>query len=59
SPQTFYHVLLWAASRQDTVEPACQVLTGVPSSNDVRYHLNQFEDMGLEFWAWGCGCIFA
>jgi hypothetical protein len=24
---------------------ACQVLTEVPSSNDVRYHLNQFEDM--------------
>lgn len=46
SPQTFYHVLLWAASRQDTVEHACQVLTGVPSSNDVRYHLNQFEAMG-------------
>jgi hypothetical protein len=35
SPQTFYHVLLWAASRQDTVEHACQVLTEVPSSNDV------------------------
>lgn len=45
SPQTFYHVLLWAASRQDTVEHACQVLTEVPSSNDVRYHLNQFEAM--------------
>ncbi|MDX1398241.1 MAG: transposase, partial [Oceanospirillum sp.] len=45
SPQTFYQVLLWAASRQDTVEHACQVLTGVPSSNDVRYHLNQLEDM--------------
>ena len=45
SPQTFYHLLLWAASRQDTVEHACQVLTGVPSSNDVRYHLNQFETM--------------
>lgn len=45
SSQMFYHVLLWAASRQDTVEHACQVLTGVPSSNDVRYHLNQLEDM--------------
>lgn len=45
SPQTLYQVLLWAASRQDTVEHACQVLTGVPSSNDVRYHLNQLEDM--------------
>ena len=45
SPQTFYHVLLWGAIRQDTVEHACQVLTDVPSSNDVRYHLNQFEAM--------------
>ena len=45
SPQTFYHVLLWAASHQDTVEHACQVLTGMPSSNDVRYPLNQLEDM--------------
>ena len=32
SPQTFYQVLLWAASRQGTVEHACQVLPGVPSS---------------------------
>jgi hypothetical protein len=49
SPQTIYSVLLWAASRHDTIEHTCQVLEGVPSSNDIRFHLNKLDDLeGLE-----------
>jgi hypothetical protein len=42
---TLYSVLLWAASRHDTVEHACQVLADVPSGNGVRHHLNKLEQM--------------
>lgn len=42
---TLYYVLLWAASRHDTIEHACQVLAGVPSGNGVRHHLNKLEQM--------------
>jgi hypothetical protein len=42
---TLYYVLLWAASRHDTVEHTCQVLQGVPSGNGVRHHLNKLEQM--------------
>ena len=43
--QTLYEVLLWAASRQDSIEHACEMLEGVPSSNDIRYHLHKFDDL--------------
>lgn len=42
---TLYYVLLWAASRHDTIEHTCQVLAGVPSGNGVRHHLNKLEQM--------------
>lgn len=42
---TLYYVLLWAASRHDTVEHTCQVLEGIPSGNGVRHHLNKLEQM--------------
>ncbi|MDA0673688.1 MAG: transposase [Cyanobacteria bacterium] len=42
---TLYSVLLRAASHQDTIEHTCQILEHVPSSNGVRYHLNQLTDM--------------
>lgn len=47
SPQTIYSVLLWAVSRHDTIEHTCQVLEGVPSSNDIRFHLHKLDDMTL------------
>lgn len=43
--ETLYAVLLWAASHHDSIEHAAQPLTGVPSGNDLRYHLNKFEEM--------------
>ena len=45
TPRTLYEVLLWAASHHDTVNHACEVLDGVPSANDIRYHLSKFDDM--------------
>ena len=45
TPQTLYEVLLWAASHHDTINHTCEVLDGVPSANDIRYHLGKFCDM--------------
>jgi putative transposase len=44
-PETLYEVLLWAASHHDSIEHAAQQLTGVPTGNDLRYHLDKFEEM--------------
>lgn len=38
-------VLLRAASRHDSIEHTCQLLEGVPTGNDVRYHLDKLRDM--------------
>jgi hypothetical protein len=42
-PETLYEVLLWTASHHDSIEHAAQQLTGVPTGNDLRYHLDKFE----------------
>lgn len=44
-PETLYEVLLWAASHHDSIEHAAQHLTGVPTGNDLRYHLDKFKEM--------------
>ena len=46
-PETLYEALLWAASHHDSIEHAAQQLTGVPTGNDLRYHLDKFEDMAM------------
>ena len=45
TPQTLYEVLLWAASHHDTVNHACEMLDGVPTANDIRYHLSKFDNI--------------
>lgn len=45
STETLYEVLLWAASHHDSIEHAAQHLTGVPTGNDLRYHLDKFKEM--------------
>lgn len=45
SRHTLFEVMLWAASRGDSIEHASQMLEGVPSGNGIRYHLNKLEDM--------------
>lgn len=43
--QTIYEILLHAASHQTSLEQTTQVLKEVPTSNDIRYHLDKFQDM--------------
>jgi putative transposase len=45
TPQDVFAVLLRAASRGDSIEHTACTLTGVPSSNDIRYHLDKYQDM--------------
>lgn len=44
-PQTLYQVLLWAASRHDSIEHTAQLLSGVPTGNGLRYHLDKLTNM--------------
>ncbi|MEM8716980.1 MAG: transposase [Cyanobacteria bacterium P01_G01_bin.4] len=45
SCHTLFEVLIWAASRCDSIEHASQILEGVPSGNGIRYHLSKFENL--------------
>jgi hypothetical protein len=45
SLETLFEVLLRAASRADSIEHTTQRLSGVPTSNGIRYHLDKLEDM--------------
>ncbi|NJN38734.1 MAG: ISH3 family transposase [Acaryochloridaceae cyanobacterium CSU_3_4] len=45
SLQTLFTVLLRAASRADSIEHTTQRLTGVPTVNGIRYHLDKLDDM--------------
>ena len=45
TPKEVFAVLLRAASRGDSIEHTAYTLTGVPSSNDIRYHLDKYQDM--------------
>lgn len=45
SLQTLFTVLLRAASRADSIEHTSQRLTGVPTGNGIRYHLDKLDDM--------------
>jgi putative transposase len=45
SLQTLFTVLLRAASRGDSIEHTTQRLSGVPTGNGIRHHLDKLEDM--------------
>lgn len=45
TPQTLFQVLIRAASQQDSIEHTTQQLTGVPTGNTIRYHLDKLDDM--------------
>ena len=45
SLQSLFTVLLRAASRADSIEHTTQRLTGVPTGNGIRYHLDKLDDM--------------
>ncbi|MCG9892188.1 MAG: hypothetical protein MH252_14065 [Thermosynechococcaceae cyanobacterium MS004] len=44
SLKTLFMVLLRAASRADSIEHTAQRLTGVPTGNALRYHLDKLND---------------
>lgn len=45
SPEDFFHVMLRAASRGDSLEHTAKRLEGAPSGNTIRYHLDKWTDM--------------
>jgi Transposase DDE domain len=45
TPETLFQILIRAASKQDSIEHTTQQLTGVPTGNTIRYHLDKFTDM--------------
>ena len=45
SAEDLFQILVYAASRSDTIEHTAQSLHGVPSGNEIRYHLDQWADM--------------
>ncbi len=45
TPETVYEILLHAASHQDSIEHTTRILDGVPTGNDIRYHLDKLEDI--------------
>ena len=45
SIETIFEMLVHAASRGQSLEQTTRGLQGGPSSNDLRYHLNKYDDM--------------
>lgn len=43
--RTIYEILIRAASMGDSIENTCKTLEDVPCGNDIRYHLEKFDDM--------------
>ncbi len=42
--QTLFEILIKAASSGDSIENTAKLLKNVPTSNDIRYHLNKIND---------------
>jgi Transposase DDE domain len=45
SPSEIFTLLLYAASRNESIEQAARTLENSPTGNGIRYHLAQFTDM--------------
>jgi putative transposase len=43
--RTVFEILIRAASANDSVENTCNMLKNVPCGNDIRYHLDKYDDM--------------
>jgi hypothetical protein len=44
-PETLFEILVHAASNAESIEQTCKTLEDIPTSNDVRYHLNKLENL--------------
>lgn len=43
--QNIFEILIRAASQRDSIENPTKVLKNVPTSNDIRYHLEKYSDL--------------
>jgi hypothetical protein len=43
--QNIFEILIRAATQRDSVENTTKILKNVPSSNDIRYHLEKYSDI--------------
>lgn len=48
--KNIFEILIRAATQKDSIENTTKVLKNVPTSNDIRYHLDKYSDLkSLEF----------
>jgi hypothetical protein len=45
--QNIFEILIRAATQKDSIENTTKVLKNVPTSNDIRYHLEKYSDLNL------------
>ena len=43
--KNIFEILIWAATQRDSIENTTKVLKNVPTSNDLRYHLEKYSDL--------------
>ena len=43
--QNIFEILIRAATQRDSIENTTKILKNVPSSNDIRYHLEKYSDI--------------
>ncbi|MFB2893649.1 ISH3 family transposase [Aerosakkonemataceae cyanobacterium BLCC-F50] len=43
--QNIFEILIRAATQRDSIENTARVLTNTPSSNNIRYHLDKYDDL--------------
>jgi hypothetical protein len=43
--QNIFEILIRAATQRDSIENTSKVLKNVPTSNDIRYHLDKYSDL--------------
>lgn len=43
--KNIFEILILAATQKDSIENTAKVLKNVPTSNDIRYHLEKYSDL--------------
>lgn len=43
--RNIFEILIRAATQKDSIENTTKVLKNVPTSNDIRYHLEKYSDL--------------
>ena len=45
--KNIFEILIRAATQRDSIENTTKVLKNVPTSNDIRYHLDKYSNLPL------------